>query len=538
VQDGRGTTTLAYESGNDRVASVTDPVTGTVSYTYSLAGERLTTSLPGGGTWNYLYDYSGVMGGVQRILPKDEPDSVTTMLRRITDDQSRQVDYYSDHYGKLHRTRGNYSFDQYGGLASYLETKYTYGSGTGWTTQVQNQWLSKNMYGYWQTKVLVQNDYTYATTGNRLTNALSDWTGPLRTEQYGYDELSRLTSVNYGDGQTQGYTFDPMGNRLTKTDNVTGNETYGYNAANMLTARNGAAYTNDNNGNTLTGGGRTNTWDGQNRLTQCVYNGTTTTHTYAADGLRRRTVQGANTTDYVLEGQSVVRTLLNSTVDRTYLHGLRGPEYERVGTGAPSWYLYDGLGSVLGTVDQNGNVVSARKFDVYGAVRSVTGSSGSKHKCVGGLGHPSEDETGLVYMRARYMDPALGRFVNEDAAQDGRNWFTYASNSPACRADADGRADDPIGIIQTLATADWDKIKQGWEFIRMGARLMRFSTREFAKQIIADMRAMRYGPYSQKDQAEGLSHSVSGLAALREGLTLAAFGMALIYDGLFGNPTP
>jgi YD repeat-containing protein len=106
---------------------------------------------------------------------------------------------------------------------------------------LQNLWHYKHpMYGYWQTKVLVQNDYTYATTGNRLTNALSDWTGPLRTEQYGYDELSRLTSVNYGDGQTQGYTFDPMGNRLTKTDNVTGNETYGYNAANMLTVRNGS----------------------------------------------------------------------------------------------------------------------------------------------------------------------------------------------------------------------------------------------------------------------------------------------------------
>jgi RHS repeat-associated protein len=294
------------------------------------------------------------------------------------------------------------------------------------------------MYGYWQSKVLVQNDYTYATTGNRLTNALSDWTGPLRTEQYGYDELSRLISVDYGDGQTQGYTFDPLGNRLSKTDNVTGNETYGYNAANMLTVRNGSAYTNDTNGNTLTGGGRTNTWDGQNRLTQCVYNGTTTTHTYGADGLRRRTVQGANTTDYVLEGTSTVRTLLNSTVDRTYLHGMRGPEYERVGSGNPSWYLYDGLGSVVGIVDQNGNVVSTRKYDVYGAVRSLTGSSGSKHKWVGALGHPSDDETGLVYIRARYMDPAIGRFVTEDSARDGVNWFAYVTNNPTNLIDRDG----------------------------------------------------------------------------------------------------
>jgi hypothetical protein len=45
----------------------------------------------------------------------------------------------------------------------------------------------------------------------------------------------------------------------------------------MLLTRGANAYTNDANGNTLTGGGRTNTWDSQNRLVQCVYNGTTTT---------------------------------------------------------------------------------------------------------------------------------------------------------------------------------------------------------------------------------------------------------------------
>lgn len=93
-----------------------------------------------------------------------------------------------------------------------------------------------------------------------------------------------------------------MGSRLTKTDNVAGNDSYTYNAANMLLARNGGAYSNDANGNTLSGGGRTNTWDGQNRLKQCVYNGTTTTHTYGVHGLRRRTIQGGNTTGHVLEG--------------------------------------------------------------------------------------------------------------------------------------------------------------------------------------------------------------------------------------------
>ncbi len=196
--------------------------------------------------------------------------------------------------------------------------------------------------------------------------------------------------------------------------------------------------------NTLTGGGRTNTWDGQNRLTQCVFNGTTTTHTYGSDGLRRRTVEGATTTDYVLDGQGVVRTLVNNVVDRTYLHGTRGPEYERVGANDPVWYLYDGLGSVLGTVDKNGTVVSTRKYDVYGAVRASTGPSGTKHKFVGSLGHPSDDETGLVYMQARYYDPVIGRFASEDPSKDGPNWFAYCSNDPVNCIDPDGRYSRPV----------------------------------------------------------------------------------------------
>jgi RHS repeat-associated protein len=126
-------------------------------------------------------------------------------------------------------------------------------------------------------------------------------------------------------------------------------------------------------------------------------------------------------------------------VDKTRLHGPRGPEYERVGSASPSWYVYDGLGSVVATVDATGAVTSARKYDVYGSVSGLTGQSGTKHKFVGSLGHPSEDETGLVYMRARYYDPVLGRFASEDPAENGINWFAYADGAPTDSADPTGK---------------------------------------------------------------------------------------------------
>ena len=57
--------------------------------------------------------------------------------------------------------------------------------------------------------------------GQRLTNATISPDGSTRTETYAYDELNRLTNVNYGDGVTQAYSFDAMGNRLQKQDSAT-----------------------------------------------------------------------------------------------------------------------------------------------------------------------------------------------------------------------------------------------------------------------------------------------------------------------------
>jgi YD repeat-containing protein len=88
---------------------------------------------------------------------------------------------------------------------------------------------------------------------------------------------------------------------------------------------------------------------------QCVYNGTTTTNTYACDGLRHRSVVGANTTDYVLDSSLFARELLNGMVKATYLVGPRGPEYRRDDqAGTIRWYVYDGLGSVVGEVAPDG----------------------------------------------------------------------------------------------------------------------------------------------------------------------------------------
>ena len=247
-----------------------------------------------------------------------------------------------------------------------------------------------------------------------------------------------------------------MGNRLSKQDSATGSTSYAYNAANMLLSSSGSGasnYSNDADGNTLTGGGRTNTWDSQNRMVSCITGSNNNTFKYGADGLRRQKTTNGVSTDYSYDSTMMVREGHASngtfTPTITYLNGARGPEYRRDDTQTEidsqgrtvtktRWYVYDGLGSVVGELDPLGNLTSSPKYDVYGNVRSNGGTASTKHGFVGSLGHLSEAETGLIYMRARYMDPAIGRFISEDPECDGPNWFVYCSDNP-------GNAKDPSG---------------------------------------------------------------------------------------------
>ena len=156
-----------------------------------------------------------------------------------------------------------------------------------------------------------------------------------------------------------------MGNRLQKQDSVSGTENCSYNAANMLLTRGANNYANDADGNTLTGGGRTNTWDSQNRMVQCVNGANTSSFVYGSDGIRRQSTVNGATMDFVLDNSMFVRERNHVTGANvaTYLMGGRGPEYRRDDTtGQVRWYVYDGLGSVLGEVDPNGNITSSRKY--------------------------------------------------------------------------------------------------------------------------------------------------------------------------------
>jgi RHS repeat-associated protein len=302
-----------------------------------------------------------------------------------------------------------------------------------------------------------------------------------RTETYAYDALSRLTSVSYGDGESQAYSFDTMGNRTSKTDSGGSGSgaTYTFDAANRLTSVTPtggatAAVTFDADGNTLTdASGRTYTWDSENRMVSCTYQGDTTTYTYGYDGLRRSSTKDSVTTDYVYDGTNLVAEMRpnasgNLVTTTSYLLGSQGIEakidenaqteaYYKIDTttgsrlfdsnnnlivayrGVTSWYIYDGHGNVVGTVNGVTGAFTANPTldDVYGVPRA-SGAPATKQGYCGNLGHVTDD-TGLVYMKARYYDPGTGRFASEDPSGNGTNWYIYAGDNPVNMVDQTGK---------------------------------------------------------------------------------------------------
>ncbi len=221
---------------------------------------------------------------------------------------------------------------------------------------------------------------------------------------YQYDPLYRLTGATYSGALTEtfAYSYDAVGNRLTQNNNgVVTN--YAYDNANRLTSVNGVTYTWDNNGNLLSDGVNTYGYDQANRLISV--NGQTT-FAYNGVGDRLRQTVNSTITNYTLDlNTGLTQVLADGT--NTYLYGAgRIAQYDTT----MQYFGADGLGSVRQLYDASGAALANKRYDPFGNVLTTNGTATSVYGYTG----EATDATGLVFLRARYMDPAQGRFTTRD----------------------------------------------------------------------------------------------------------------------------
>jgi RHS repeat-associated protein/uncharacterized delta-60 repeat protein len=328
------------------------------------------------------------------------------------------------------------------------------------------------------TQTLRFNNFNITINGDNYTFSLIPNTQmPLGTENFKYDNAGYLKAItNQSDAEQYGLERDEK--HRIKQLRITGkaNRDFQYDADNQLTNAPGKAYTYDDNfnrtevaANTAIGadnrlkedstfryeydgeGNLTNkyrksdgvliaryTYDNRNRLTQVLISGKTIDFTYdASDRRSSKKVNGTLIESYTYDGDNLTMVLNGGSILSRYLYGEAADQIVAEDTaGAARWYMTDHQGSVRKVLDQNGNSARNLDYNEFGIITTDTGSGAStRHKYTCQI---HDAETGLDYYGARFYDASLGKFINQDPAREGNNYYSYVGNNPLNMTDPTG----------------------------------------------------------------------------------------------------
>ena len=121
------------------------------------------------------------------------------------------------------------------------------------------------------------------------------------------------------------------------------------------------------------------------------------------------------------------------------------------------FYHTDGLGSTRAITDNVGLVTDRYTYDAFGGLLDQTGTFGNSF---GFAGEQRDSATGLDYLRARYYDPSLGRFISKDAFPGylddpmSQHDYQYAHANPVSNTDPSGyfSMGDMMATLNTMSS--------------------------------------------------------------------------------------
>ena len=128
-------------------------------------------------------------------------------------------------------------------------------------------------------------------------------------------------------------------------------------------------------------------------------------------------------------------------LSQRYLYGSAVDEILAVedAAGDVLWGLGDHERTIHDLVDSTGTVQEHRQYDTFGQIVSPANPTADFPQAF--TGRPFDTDTSLYNYRARWYDPAVGRFVSEDPSGfvgGDANLYRYAGNSPLVNVDPSG----------------------------------------------------------------------------------------------------
>ena len=434
---------------------------------------------------NYTYDSNGnkstfsVKAGEDTKLSLSYEYDGSSRLISVKDSEGNQAVSYA------YDTEGSLSERQ---AANGLKTTYGY--------DYQNRLTS--MTNETGKGVVSKYSSTYLKNGQKAeeVSTVMDKNGKStkKTAAYTYDMLGRITRETKTGREDISYTYDANNNRKQMT---IGNKTtaYQYNKNDELlrtdtlhtdTEKNDVViYKNDKNGNQLATVNRSeipaeakdtsyidvdvtlgdnqlndnvvNHYNALNQLTETLTKNYKVSFTYDAEGLRTgKTVNGEKTI-YVWDGDQVVMELSKGgAVQKRYIRGNDLVYADKGENTEKMYYVTDMHGNVVQLLDESGNVTKTYEYDSFGnEVKPEKKDENPYRYC----GEYYDKETEEVYLRARYYEPSVGRFITRDTYTGesdeplSLHLYTYCENDGV-------NAWDPSGHKIKLATKSKKKKKK------------------------------------------------------------------------------
>ncbi len=302
------------------------------------------------------------------------------------------------------------------------------------------------------TDTLIDNRYTYNGNGDRLEKYQK-----CGTTKYSYDNMRRLAKIEYPN-TTEELFYNKAGNRTKRLYNGI-EELYQYDKRNRLTAHTKGGVTSqyeyDNAGNLLKDDKAQYTYDAFNRNTKVeTFNGNIQINRYDAEGLRHEMEENGKLVSFIYRGDEVIaeesqedkiryiRTSVLLTSDaesaRTYYH-----------------YASDEMGSITHVTDsENEEILNHYEYDAWGNITACEEKVHNRFKFNGQQYDPISQQ---YYLRARYYNPVIGRFTQEDSYNvDGLNLYVYCRNNPVSYVDPSGNICEKVAnrIRQKLINGD------------------------------------------------------------------------------------
>lgn len=306
---------------------------------------------------------------------------------------------------------------------------------------IKNLWLLPNgqLTRLWDQKsdgtILYDAAYQYDGVGNVVTETINGKTS--------------VTSRVYGAEPT----FDINGPGLSPNQElfVSENVDMTYTADNRLATYNGSEVVYDADGNMivgpLQGSIQSYQYDSRNRLIEAGG----VSYGYNSENIRTSVTANGITTNYVVNPNAILSQVLmeKDAAGQTkawYVYGL-GLIGREDSAGNYLSYHYDRRGSTIALIDVTEQVSDTYSYGIYGESLEHQGTTDQPFRYNGRDGIMT-DSNGLYYMRARYYNPEIKRFVNRDvvtgtiSSSQTLNRYAYVNGNPISYVDPFGLSRD------------------------------------------------------------------------------------------------